>query len=76
MKTGLEIVRLHREYEEKIHEITNALSKLDEYTYTKTILQEQHDRLRDELKRLEDTRFQPMDPIVIHTSLLGGKSPG
>jgi len=74
VKTGLEIVRLHKEYEEKIDELTDAVAKLEEYNYTKSILREQLEKLREDLQRLEDTRFQAMDPVIIHTSLLGGKN--
>ncbi|GBG56894.1 hypothetical protein HA075_24625 [bacterium BFN5] len=74
IKTGLEIVRLHKEYEDKIEELSDAVVRLEEYNYTKSILREQLAKLREDLKALEDTRFKPLDPVVIHTSLLGGKS--
>ncbi|CUH94782.1 hypothetical protein P22_0848 [Propionispora sp. 2/2-37] len=76
VKSGSEIVRLHKEFEERISEVSSAVAKLDDYNYTKNLLHEQLDKLRDELKKLEDTRFQAMDPIIIHTSLLGGKTQG
>lgn len=74
IKTGLDIVRMHKEYEEKIAELSNAAVRLEEFDYTKSILREQLNKLRAELQLLEDTRFKPLDPIIIHTSLLGGKS--
>lgn len=73
VKTGLEIVRLHKEYEDKIEELNDAVGRLEEYNYTKSILKEQLAKLRDDLQSLEDTRFKPLDPVIIHTSLLGGK---
>nr|WP_092074826.1 hypothetical protein [Dendrosporobacter quercicolus]NSL48960.1 hypothetical protein [Dendrosporobacter quercicolus DSM 1736]SDN15808.1 hypothetical protein SAMN04488502_11323 [Dendrosporobacter quercicolus] len=74
IKTGLEIVRQHKEYEEKIAELSDAVVRLEEYNYTKSILRDELSKLRADLQFLEDTRFKPLDPIVIHTSLLGGKS--
>lgn len=72
VKTGAEIVNLHKEYEEKIQELSDAITKLEEYDYTKGVLYQQLEKLQDELKKLKDTRFQPLEAVVIHRSLLGG----
>ncbi len=74
VKTGLDIVRLHKEYEDRIEELSDAVVRLEDYNYTKSILRDQLSKLREDLQALEDTRFKPLDPVVIHTSLLGGKS--
>lgn len=73
MKTGLEIVRLHNDYQEKIRELEGAVHQLEDYNYTQSVLEDQVSRLRSELLALEDTRFQALEPVVIGTSLLGGK---
>jgi len=73
VKTGIEIVRLHNGIQEKIGEIENAMAQLMEYGYAQTVLKEQHSKLRGELQTLEATRFQPLEPVVVVTSTLGGK---
>lgn len=73
VKTGMEIVRLHTDIEEKISEIEGAMVQLVEYGYTQTVLKEQLSKLRGELQMLEATRFQALEPVVVVTSTLGGK---
>ncbi|SDF64684.1 hypothetical protein [Sporolituus thermophilus] len=73
IKTGLEIVKMHSEYQQKIRELEVAINQLADYDYCQTVLREQLSRLRSELVALEDTRFQALEPVVIGTSLLGGK---
>jgi hypothetical protein len=72
VKTGLEIVDLYRDYDEKIREIEDAVSRLMDYEYTKNVLQSQLARLRAEMKSLETTRFQPLEPVTVVKSSLGG----
>lgn len=72
VKSGLEIVRLHHEYNAKITELEEAMSKLSGYGYTQVILEEQITKLRADLTALEDTRFRALDPVVVVTSSLGG----
>lgn len=72
-KTGIEIVRLHSEIEEKITEIESAIGQLTEYGYTQAVLKEQLNKLNSELETLEATRFQPLEPVVVVNSTLGGK---
>lgn len=72
VKSGLEIVKLHEEYAAKLHELENAMTRLGEYSYTKGLLQTQIIALRDEMLALETTRFQPLDPVTVSTSSLGG----
>lgn len=72
VKSGLEIVRLHKEYNAKMEELEEAVSKLGGYGYTQAILEEQLTKLRADLTALEDTRFQALDPVVVVTSSLGG----
>jgi hypothetical protein len=73
VKTGLEIVTLYQAYGEKINELQDSIDKLEGHGYTQTILREQLTKLRIELRTLEDTRFQLLEPVVILSSLLGGK---
>lgn len=73
VKTGLEIVRIHQEYMDKLNELEVAVHKLEEFGYTKTVLKEEQAKLTNDLQRLENTRFQALDPVVITTSLLGGR---
>lgn len=73
-KTGLEIVKMHQEYVNKMNELESAVSKLEEFGYTKTVLKEELARLTSDLQALENTRFQALEPVVITTSLLGGRS--
>ncbi|MPM44336.1 hypothetical protein SDC9_91014 [bioreactor metagenome] len=72
VKSGLEIVRLHQEYNAKITELDEAMAKLGGYGYTQAILEEQISKLRSDLTALEDTRFKALDPVVVVTSSLGG----
>lgn len=74
VKTGLEIVRMHQEYVDKINEIDSAVHKLEEFGYTKTVLKEELAKLTTDLQALEGTRFQALEPVIITTSLLGGRS--
>ncbi len=74
VKTGLEIVRMHQEYAEKMRELDTAAHKLEEFGYTKIVLKEELARLTTELQALENTRFQALEPVIITTSLLGGRS--
>ena len=73
VKTGLELVRMHHEFESKIREIETAVHKLDEFSYTKKVLQDELDKLTEALSTFESTRFQALEPVVITTSLLGGR---
>ncbi|MCX7780548.1 MAG: hypothetical protein N2491_06490 [Negativicutes bacterium] len=73
VKTGIEIVRLHSDIEAKINEIEGAITQLSEYGYTQAVLREQLNKLRHDLQTLEATRFQPLEPVVVVTSTLGGK---
>lgn len=74
VKTGLEIVRMHQEYVDKINELDLAVHKLEDFGYTKTVLQEELGKLANDLQTLEGTRFQALEPVIITTSLLGGRS--
>ena len=73
IKSGAEIVRLHRDYEKKISEVEGVIATLQGYDYAKGVLDEQLNKLKLELQRLEDTRFQALDPVIIAKSLLGGR---
>ncbi|WP_094607855.1 hypothetical protein [Sporomusa silvacetica] len=73
VKTGLEIGRIHQEYVDKINELNVAVHKLEEFGYTKTVLKEELAKLTTDLQTLESTRFQALEPVVITTSLLGGR---
>ncbi|MDT8903023.1 hypothetical protein [Anaeroselena agilis] len=72
VRSGLEIVELHKEYETKMKELEEAESRLEDLGYTKTLLHNQLSKLGDELKILETTRFQALDPVTVPKSSLGG----
>lgn len=72
MRSGIEIVDLHDDFEAKIRELEEALIRLDDCSYTKSVLQAQLAKLRDELKMLETTRFQALEPVTVTKSALGG----
>lgn len=72
VKSGAEIVDLHSKFQDRIRELEEALLKLDQFGYTKSVLQVQLTKLREELRGLEDTRFQAMEPVTIVNSALGG----
>lgn len=74
VRTGLEIVRLHQEYRDKINELELCTSKVDGHGYAQKVLEGQIDRLRSELLELEGTRFQALEPVNISKSILGGVS--
>ncbi|MDD4601783.1 hypothetical protein SDC9_04011 [bioreactor metagenome] len=71
VKSGLEIVRLHHEYNARINELEEAATKLGGYGYTQALLEEQMTKLRADLTLLEDTRFQALAPVIVVTSSLG-----
>ena len=72
VKSGLEIVELYKEYEQKIKELKDAVAKLDNFGYTQSVLQAQLQKLRDDMIALETTRFQALDPVTVPKSALGG----
>ena len=72
VRSGSEIVDLHSDFETKIRELEDAIVRLDEFSYTKSVLMAQLSKLRDELKLLETTRFQAMEPVTVPKSALGG----
>lgn len=72
VKSGLEIVELYKEYEQKIKELKDAVAKLDNLGYTQSVLQAQLQKLRDDMIALETTRFQALDPVTVPKSALGG----
>lgn len=71
IRSGLEIVRLHKDYIAKISELEQAISKLSGYGYTQGVLEEELRTVREELQFLEDTRYQALDMVVIGPSMLG-----
>ncbi|KYZ76613.1 hypothetical protein AXX12_09295 [Anaerosporomusa subterranea] len=74
VRTGLEIVRLHQEYREKISELELCTAKVEGHGYAQKVLDEQINHLRKLLQSLEGTRFQALEPVNITTSMLGGVS--
>lgn len=74
VKTGLEIVRLHQEYRERINELELCTGKVAGHDYAQKVLEEQISQLRAVLRNLEGTRFQALEPVSITTSMLGGVS--
>lgn len=49
-----------------------GILRLDDCGYTKSVLQAQLNKLRDELKMLETTSVQAFDPVTVTKSALGG----
>lgn len=74
VRTGMEIVRLHQEYREMISELELCSTKVEGHGYAQKVLEGQIDRLRADLQTLEGTRFQPLEPVNIVKSMLGGVS--
>ncbi|MDU4960126.1 MAG: hypothetical protein E6X17_05615 [Sporomusaceae bacterium] len=74
VRTGLEIVKLHQEYREKINELELCTGKVDGHGYAQKVLEQQIGDLRAVLRKLEATRFQALEPVSITTSMLGGVS--
>jgi predicted nuclease with TOPRIM domain len=72
VRSGREIVDLHKEYEVKIKELEEAAVRLEDLGYTRTLLQSQIVKLSDELKALETTRFQALEPVTVSKTTLGG----
>lgn len=72
IKSGLEIVRQHKEFNAKITELEQAIHKLSGYGYTQGVLEEELRLLKEALQALEDTRFRMVDRVVIGPSMLGG----
>lgn len=72
IKTGIEIVTLHKSYEEKIKELEDVIEKVNGYSYSKNVLLVEMEKLQKDLRGLEDTRFQAVEPVVVLKSTLGG----
>ena len=72
VRSGLEIVRLHREYNGKINELQEAIRQFLGYGYTQGVLEEELLAIRESLQQLEETRYQALDMVVIGPSMLGG----
>jgi hypothetical protein len=72
IRSGLEIVEAYNQYKGRIRELEEALLKLEEYGYTKGVISEQLTKLREEQRVLENTRFQPLEPVTVVNSALGG----
>ncbi len=72
VRSGREIVELHKEYEIKMKELEEAAARREDLSYTKSLLHAQIIKLGEELKILETTRFQALDPVTVPQSALGG----
>jgi predicted nuclease with TOPRIM domain len=72
VRSGREIVELHKEFEFKMKELEEAATRIEDLGYTKSLLHAQIIKLGEELKVLETTRFQALDPVTVHKSALGG----
>jgi hypothetical protein len=72
IKTGLEIVNLHKDYEVKIKELEHSMETVHDYGYSKNVLSVEMEKLQHKLRDLEDMRFQAMEPVVVLKSTLGG----
>lgn len=72
VRSGREIVELHKEYELKMKELEEAAARLDDLGYTKSLLHAQLIKLGEDLKILETTRFQALEPVTVPKSVLGG----
>ena len=72
IRSGLEIVDSHSKFKDRIREMEEALLRLEEYGYTKGVIEEQLNKNREELRTLENTRFQALEPVTVVNSALGG----
>jgi predicted nuclease with TOPRIM domain len=72
VRSGREIVELHKEYELKMRELEEAAARLEDLGYTKSLLHAQIIKLGEDLKTLETTRFQALEPVTVPKSALGG----
>jgi len=72
IRSGLEIVDSHSKFKDRIREMEEALLRLEEYGYTKGVIEEQLNKHREELRTLENTRFQALEPVTVVNSVLGG----
>jgi hypothetical protein len=72
VRSGLEIIGTNNEYKAKIKELEDALLRLEDFGYSRSVLQVQLSRLKEELRALENTRFQPIEPVTVVNSSLGG----
>jgi len=72
VRSGREIVELHKEYELKMKELEEAAARLEDLGYTKSLLHAQIIKLGEDLKTLETTRFQALEPVTVPKSALGG----
>lgn len=72
VRSGREIVELHKEFEVKMKELEEAAARIEDLGYTKSLLHAQIIKLGEELKVLETTRFQALDPVTVPKSALGG----
>ncbi len=71
VKSGLEIVRLHEEYRDKITELEDAIQTLSGHGYTQNVLEVELKNVKANLLTLEETRYQALDRVVIGPSMLG-----
>lgn len=72
IKTGIEIVNLHKTYEENIKELQLVIEKVDGFNYSKNLLLVEMEKLQHGIRGLEDTRFQALEPVTVLKSTLGG----
>ncbi|HWQ62661.1 MAG TPA: hypothetical protein VN521_10135 [Negativicutes bacterium] len=72
VRSGREIVELHKEFEIKMKELEEAAARLEDLGYTKSLLHTQMIKLGEDLKALETTRFQALEPVTVPKSSLGG----
>ena len=72
VQSGLDIVKSHQQYEAKIGELQDAIARLADYGYTRSVIELQLAKLNEELKVLETTRFQALEPVTVARSSLGG----
>ncbi len=72
VRSGREIVELHKEFEIKMKELEEAAARLEDLGYTKNLLHTQMLKLGEDLKALETTRFQALEPVIVPKSSLGG----
>lgn len=71
IRSGLDIVRMHQDFIGKITELEHSIGKLGSSPYTVGVLEDTLKEMREALQTLEDTRFQPLDRVVIGPSMLG-----
>lgn len=70
--SGWEIINLHNNHQNTIRELEEAMPLLEEFSYAQAVIQANLAKVQEELRKLEQTRFQELEPVTVVNSSLGG----